>query len=118
MLQNSLLIEHRRQRIAADITSQLPVGTFNLSIDQAAMILGCDPGHIRNQISDGVFPIETILLGRRRLVPLTNLIDYLTKLIADQHPIKPKRGRRSKAMQRMHREQQAENVRTANHGRA
>lgn len=105
----SLSSELLRRRIAGDITAQLPAGTYNLSIDQAAAILGCHSGHIRNQISDGVFPIETIPLGRRRLVPLTNLIDYLAGLIVGQSQLvkpKSKRGRRTKATQRILREQQ------------
>lgn len=107
-----------RQRIAADIAAQLPVGTFNLSIDQAATILGCHPGHIRNQISNGVFPIDTVTLGKRRLVPLTNLIDYLVELIACRQTIKPKRGRRSKALRRVLRAQLAqENIGNAAQGR-
>lgn len=102
MLQSSDL---RRQRIAADITAQLPAGTFNLSIDQVASILGCHPGHVRNQISDKVFPIDTISLGKRRLVPLTNLIDYLAGLIVgQQQPTVPNLGRPTKALQRAHRE--------------
>ena len=105
----SLSNELLRRRIAEDITAQLSPGTYNLSIDQAATILGCHSGHIRNQISDGFFPIETIQLGRRRFVPLTNLIDYLAGLIVGQSQlVKPrsKRGRRTKAAQRILREQQ------------
>lgn len=95
----------RRQRIAADITSQLPKGIFNLSIDQAAQVLGCHPGHIRNQLSDGVFPIATITLGSRRYIPLTDLIDYLCGLMAPIVPIKRRRGPRTKAENRILREQ-------------
>lgn len=109
MLQSSELL---RQRIAADITAQLPAGTFNLSIEQSAIVLGMHPGHIRNQISQSVFPVETILIGKRRLIPLTNLIDYLAGLIIGHRKVeKPKRGRRTKAMQRSLREQQAANTR-------
>lgn len=100
--------DFRRQRIAADVSAQLPVGTFNLSIDQASVILGCHPGHIRNQISDDVFPIDTISLGKRRFVPLTNLIDYLCGLIVPDKPAtNRRRGRRTKAENRLLREQQA-----------
>lgn len=101
-----MLESSRRQRVASDITAQLPPGTFNLNIDQTALILGCHPGHIRNQISDGDFPIHTITLGKRRLIPLTGLIDYLVAVIESQHPTKARRGRRTKAAQRIFREQQ------------
>jgi len=100
----------RRQRIAADLTSQLPRGTFNLSIDQAALILGCHPGHIRNQLSDGVFPIETVPIGSRRYIPLTNLIDYLCRLMVPEVPVKRKRGPKTKVERRILREQQAVEV--------
>jgi len=99
--------EPRRQRIAADITSQLPKGIFNLSVDQAAQVLGCHPGHIRNQLSDGVFPISTVPIGSRRYIPLTNLIDYLCGLMVPEVPIKRKRGPKTKIERRMLREQQA-----------
>lgn len=97
--------DFRRQRIAADITSQLPQGVFNLSIDQAALILGCHPGHVRNQLSEGTFPIGTITLGSRRLIPLTNLIDYFCGLMAPEIPAKRRRGPRTKAENRLLREQ-------------
>lgn len=98
-----------RQRVAADITSQLPQGIFNLSVDQAAQVLGCHPGHIRNQLSEGTFPIATIAIGYRRFIPLTNLIDYLCELIAPAIPDQPqkrRRGPKSKAEKRVLREQQ------------
>lgn len=97
----------RRQRVAADITSQLPAGIFNLTIEQTAVILNCHPGHIRNQLSDEVFPIATITLGSRRYIPLSNLIDYLYGLIVPDRPVpKRRRGPRTKVERRMLREQQ------------
>lgn len=95
-----------RQRIAADITSQFP-GIFNLSIEQGARALGNHPGHIRNQISAGEFPIGTVTIGSRRFIPLTNLVDYLAGLVvAQQKPAKPRRGRRTKAEIRLELEAQ------------
>lgn len=95
-----------RQRIAADITSQFS-GVFNLSVDQGARVLGNHPGHLRNQISSGEFPIETVTIGSRRFIPLTNLVDYLAGLVvAQQRPTKTRRGRRSKAEIRLAREAQ------------
>ena len=96
-----------RQRIAiaADITSQLPPGTFNLSIDQFALLVNCHPAHIRNQLSKGAFPVATICIGRRRLITLTAAVDYLTSLAvaasngATRHS-KPL-GRPTKASKRM-----------------
>lgn len=107
MFNHAQSVQNRRQRIAADITSQLPPGVFNLSIDQAALVLGCHPGHIRNQLSEGTFSVETITLGSRRYIPLTNLIDYLCGLMAPIVPIKRRRGPRTKAENRLLREQQA-----------
>jgi len=98
--------QNLRQRVAADITSQFP-GIFHLSIEQGARILGNHPGHIRNQISSGEFPIETIIVGSRRFIPLTGLIDYLAGLVVAQQKLaKPRRGRRTKAEIRLVREAQ------------
>lgn len=105
MFEHAKSVQNRRQRIAADIASQLPPGVFNLSVDQAARILGCSSGHIRNQLSDEVFPIATIPIGSRRLIPLSNLIDYLCGLIVSDRPVpKRRRGPRTKAERRMLRE--------------
>lgn len=94
--------ENIRQQVAADIRSQLPVGVFNITIKQAALILGCSAGHIRNQISDKVFPIQTVPIGSRRLIPLTNLIDYQCGLMFQGvTPGKRRRGPRTKAERRL-----------------
>lgn len=95
-----------RQRVASDITSQFP-GIYNLSIEQGARVLGNHPGHVRNQISTGEFPIGTVTIGSRRFIPLTSLVDYLAGLVvAQQKPAKPRRGRRTKAEIRLEREAQ------------
>jgi len=77
-----------REQIVSDIRSSVPAGTFNLSIDQTSAILGITAGFIRNQISNGQFQIETVLIGSRRLIPLTTIADYLVEQIVSQNQVK------------------------------
>lgn len=83
-----------RQRIAADITSQFK-GVCNLSVEQIATAIGLNPAHIRNQVSQGIFPVQSVLIGRRRLFPLTHFIDYMTSLMCPS--VSNKRGPKTKA---------------------
>lgn len=84
-----------RQRVSADLVSQLPRGTFNLSTDQLATVLSCSSGHIRNQLSQKTFPIRSVAIGSRRVFPLTLVVDYLVSLVETSS--KPSRGRPRKS---------------------
>ena len=53
-----------------------------LSVEQAARAAGLALGTLRNEIALGIFPVRTIKLGRRRLIPLTDLATYLDSLTA------------------------------------
>jgi len=48
-----------------------------LTIDQVAHELGMKPGTVRNQISDGSFPIPSYTEGRNRFVDVRALGKYL-----------------------------------------
>ncbi len=48
-----------------------------LTVDEAARELGLKPGTVRNQISDGSFPVPTYTEGRNRYVDVRALGEYL-----------------------------------------
>lgn len=48
-----------------------------LTIDEAANELGIKPGTVRNQISDGSFPVPSYVEGRNRYIDVRALGQYL-----------------------------------------
>ncbi|MHB1566067.1 MAG: hypothetical protein ACYCXG_05045 [Acidiferrobacter sp.] len=56
-------------------------GKVFLSVDDAARALSRAVGAIRNDISDGSFPIKTVKIGTRRLIPILELALYMDQLV-------------------------------------
>lgn len=54
-----------------------------LTIDEVAHELGIKPGTVRNQISDGTFPIASYIEGRNRFVDVRALGQYLDERHAE-----------------------------------
>ena len=54
-----------------------------LTVDEVAHELGIKPGTIRNQISDGSFPIPSYTEGRNRFVDVRALGKYLDERYAE-----------------------------------
>lgn len=48
-----------------------------LTIDEAANELGIKPGTVRNQISEGSFPVPSYVEGRNRYIDVRALGQYL-----------------------------------------
>lgn len=48
-----------------------------LTVDEVAQELGMKPGSVRNQISDGTFPVASYVEGRNRFVDIRALGQYL-----------------------------------------
>ena len=64
-----------------------------LSINDAAAALSRSPGALRNEISLGRFPVRTVKIGRRRLVPIISLAHYMDSLVDGKpQPGRPRAG--------------------------
>lgn len=48
-----------------------------LTVDEVAQELGVKPGSVRNQISDGTFPVPSYVEGRNRYIDVRALGQYL-----------------------------------------
>lgn len=54
-----------------------------LTVDEVAHELGMKPGTVRNQISDGSFPVPSYVEGRNRFVDVRALGQYLDERHAE-----------------------------------
>ena len=54
--------------------------TLLVSVDEVARLLSLAPKTLRNWISIGTFPVSTFLIGRRRMIRLTDLVLYVSEL--------------------------------------
>lgn len=73
--------ELARELAARSVALALP-GVGMASIKQTAAFLGIAEITIRTQLSNRCFPIRTVPFGRRRLVPVAGLVDFVAdKLI-------------------------------------
>ena len=68
------------------LVRQFP-GKLFLSVPDAARAYGLAPKTARNQIALGVFPVKTVKIGGRRVVPILAFAEFLDKQ-SDQ----PRRG--------------------------
>ena len=76
------------------LVQQYPGRVF-LSVAETAHATGQSHCTIRNEIALGIFPVRTIKLGRRRLIPLTDLATYLDTLTTPApRPGRPRSSRR------------------------
>ena len=62
------------------LLTQLFPGQALLSIEQAAHACGQSKGTFYNECARGTFPVATIRIGRRRVVPVEALAAYLDSL--------------------------------------
>lgn len=62
--------------------SSLPAAAFR-SVNYAAAIFDCHPQHIRNQISLGTFPIPTVKVGGKRMIPAVALERFIGEKLAE-----------------------------------
>lgn len=76
---------------SVDLLRQQYPGTLYLTLEQVAIVLATPTQTIRNQISQGVFPVRSIRRGRRRLVPVAALAAHIEQIEHEQ-----RRGRRRK----------------------
>lgn len=60
-----------------------------VSITEAARALGVSPQTLRNMITAGRCPVRTVKFGRRRLVPVADLEEFLAG--AGPHRGRPRR---------------------------
>lgn len=76
------------------IQEALPGKAF-LSIDEAARLLSKASGSVRNEISDGRFPVRSLKIGSRRLIPILDLASYMDSLVEGKpQPGRPRAGSR------------------------
>lgn len=54
-----------------------------LTVDEVAHELGIKPGTVRNQISDGSFPVPSYVEGRNRFIDVRALGKYLDERYAE-----------------------------------
>lgn len=54
-----------------------------LTVDEVAHELGIKPGTVRNQISDGSFPVPSYVEGRNRFIDVRALGQYLDERHAE-----------------------------------
>ncbi|MDA8190228.1 hypothetical protein [Acidiferrobacter thiooxydans] len=74
-------------------------GKVFLSVDDAARALSRAVGAIRNDISDGSFPIKTVKIGARRLIPILELALYMDQLVEGKpHPGRPRTASKGKGV--------------------
>lgn len=86
-----------RKQVLAGIRNTLPAGTKNVPVKLLAQFLDATEQHIRNQMSEGIFPIPTISPDDRRIfVTVTALAEYFVGLILDEN--RPKVGQPVKAL--------------------
>ena len=76
------------------LLKQFP-GKLFLSVKETGIASGRCEKTVRNEIALGVFPVQTLKIGRRRLVPITDLAAWLDT-ITDPNPVgrprNPKKG--------------------------
>ena len=67
----------------AAIMLYLKYDRVRLTVDETARELGISPGTVRNQISDGSFPVPTYTEGRSRFIDVRALGKYLDAKYAE-----------------------------------
>lgn len=70
-------------------------GRINLSVSDISQSLGLNEQHCRNQISQGIFPVHTYLMGGKRVGRVDDVAEYIDR-ISSREPAK-RRGPRTKA---------------------
>jgi len=74
-------------------------GKAFLSIEEAARLLSKAPGSVRNEISAGRFPVRSIKMGSRRVIPLLAFVVYLDSITSpEQGPGRPRTGSKKGAL--------------------
>ncbi len=63
-----------------ELLRQLFPGQALLSISDSAQACAISQKKVRKDIAAGVFPVRTLKIGRRRLVAVADLADYLDSL--------------------------------------
>ncbi|MHB1516591.1 MAG: hypothetical protein ACYCVY_13025 [Acidiferrobacteraceae bacterium] len=59
----------------------------------AARLLSKSPGSLRNEISSGNFPVRSIRIGGRRVIPILAFADYLNSITnSPPTPGRPRTG--------------------------
>ena len=61
------------------LLKQFP-GKLFLSVAEAGRAEGRCPKTTRNEIALGVYPVKTVKIGRRRLIPIVEFASYLDSL--------------------------------------
>ena len=67
------------------LVRQFP-GKLFLSVKETGLASGRSPKTVRNEIALGVFPVKSVKIGRRRLIPIADLAAWLDAVI-DPNPV-------------------------------
>ena len=75
------------------LVRQFP-GKILLSLSEAGLATGRCGKTVRNEIALGIFPVQTVKVGKRRLVPIAALAEYLDSLTTPSRgPGRPRSAR-------------------------
>lgn len=55
---------------------ELAAGSLYLTVPQVSKLLGIAEQTVRNQMSQGAFPLRSIRIGRRRLFPIEDVVAF------------------------------------------
>lgn len=93
------------QSKSIELLKALYPGALQVGIEQLALALSQHPQTIRNQVSEGTFPIPTYCIGARRYAAIIDVASYLDGLRSGI--TRTRRGRPRKAEQIARRESAA-----------
>ncbi len=76
----------KRPQTSLDLLLKQFPGKLFLSVQETGIASGRCGKTVRNEITLGVFPVKTVKIGRRRLVPIADLAAWLDT-ITDPNPV-------------------------------